>query len=743
MKRLLFIASLIVVFALAVNGQNSVRKVTTVPIPVPSLKQTDQTSTQASTTSADFKRCGSSDADEYRRAHDSIYAMQRNMMDAYVEQYLKDHPENDAKTTVTIPIVVHIIYNTTAQNIADSRVTDQIAATNADWAGTNAHSMYSFSSTLKANTNVQFCLAQRDPSGNATTGITRTQTSTATFNITGSSASCSGYPERCASSGGCNAWDVTKYLNVWVCNMGTSLCGISEFPTSPLNNYYGSTINYLYFGTTGSSAPYNLGGTLTHELGHCFNLYHIWGDRNGQSCSTTTYPGSDLCADTPPQYTMTSGHHTGVLTDNCTTTSPGIMYEDFMDYSNDQDYANFTPNQATRIGAIVASTGPAYSLTSSNGCTPVGAAAPVANFTASSQNVPVGTIVNFTDLSTNTPTAWTWTLTPATGFIYTTGTNASKNPSIQFNTVGSYTVALHVSNTSGNNTVSRPAYITVYTPTSGCDTVRAGAIATLPCGDSLVIYRAGRTDTGYVAGNNIYGDLEKAERFIAAGGTNKTVSTVLVYALKKGGTTDLSYVKLYNVSATTKKPTTVIGTSTGVSMSNLSTTGLTAYTFSTPVSVPADFFASVVLPTGATDTMVVASTKFTCYTADSLSWEKWSDNSWYSMKQAWFSNQANLDLAIFPIVCTTVGTNDISSPQENVIIFPNPANDQFTVQFLGGSQKNVVVEVYNTVGSLVKSFAPGTIDHVQMDMSDVSKGIYIINIKSDQGTVVKKLSIIK
>jgi hypothetical protein len=324
---------------------------------------------KAQTTETVLKRCGTADADLYNQAHDSIYKMQRQQMDAYAEQWIKDNPDYNPKTAVIIPVVVHIIYRTGAENISDSRVTDQINATNTDWAGANVHPISPFATSLKANTNVQFCLAKRDPSGAATNGITRTLTTVTSFNITGyPTNSCTGYPERCASGGGCAAWDVTKYFNIWVCNTGSSgLCGISEFPTNPLNNYYGSTIHYQYFGTAGSSAPYNLGGTLTHEMGHCFNLRHIWGDYSG--CTP-----DDLCGDTPSQdtYNMNTGNWSGVHTDACQTASPGMMYMNFMDYSDDIDYCNFTPNQVSRISACVATSGACHGLTLSNVCSGVG-----------------------------------------------------------------------------------------------------------------------------------------------------------------------------------------------------------------------------------------------------------------------------------------------------------------------------------------------------------------------------------
>jgi hypothetical protein len=251
------------------------------------------------------------------------------------------------RTEYTIPVVVHVIYNNSipAENISDYRVLEQLSRTNSDFRGLSTHSMGPFSSTLKANSDIAFCLASVDPSGNATTGITRTQTTVTSFNISGASASCSSFPERCASTGGCNAWDVTKYLNIWVCNTGGSLTGISEFPSSPLNNFYGATVNYSYFGLTGAQAPYNEGGTLTQQLGHCFNLYNLSGDA---SCTDMDY-----CADTLTEYGTQTAIGGGCIADQCNTFCPGIMYMNFMDYSDDTTMANFTPDQVARMLACI------------------------------------------------------------------------------------------------------------------------------------------------------------------------------------------------------------------------------------------------------------------------------------------------------------------------------------------------------------------------------------------------------
>jgi len=268
---------------------------------------------------------------------------QEKIFNDYVATHRDDLVKN--KTAYTIPVVIHIIYKNAAENISDQRVQEQISRTNSDFAGLSTHSMGPFSDSLKANSNITFCLATIDPNGNPTNGITRTQTTKTSFNITASTGSCNGFPERCASTGGCDAWDVTKYLNIWVCNTGATMTGISEFPSSPNNAFYGSTINYMFFGLTGATPPYNEGATLTQQLGHCLDLYNLTGDN--------TCTDLDYCLDTPTEYGTQSTIGGGCIIDQCNTSCPGIMYMNFMSYSDDTTMANFTPDQVARMQACV------------------------------------------------------------------------------------------------------------------------------------------------------------------------------------------------------------------------------------------------------------------------------------------------------------------------------------------------------------------------------------------------------
>ena len=84
-----------------------------------------------------------------------------------------------------------------------------------------------------------------------------------------------------SATGGKDPWNTSKYLNLWVCNLGGGLLGYAQFPADLANSPQtdGVVIDYKYFGTMGTVvSPYNLGRTATHEIGHWLNLRHIWGD---------------------------------------------------------------------------------------------------------------------------------------------------------------------------------------------------------------------------------------------------------------------------------------------------------------------------------------------------------------------------------------------------------------------------------------------------------------------------------
>jgi hypothetical protein len=279
----------------------------------------------------------------------------------HTAQFVQAHPNGyQNRAVVTIPVVFHVVYFNTAQNISNTRLTAQLDVLNKDYRklNTDANLVPSAWTSIAADCEIEFCLAQRDPNGNFTTGIERIQSTTASWTTNDQ--------VKFASSGGANAWDRSKYLNIWVCSLSGGILGYSTFPGGPAN-VDGVVLSYQYVGTTGSTAPYNKGRTGTHEIGHWLNLKHIWGD-DGSSCS-----GSDNVGDTPNQASENYGCPTFPWTDACSSSSPGVMFMNYMDYTDDACMYMFTSGQKTRMWAAL--NGSRLSIQTSNGCTPVGLAA--------------------------------------------------------------------------------------------------------------------------------------------------------------------------------------------------------------------------------------------------------------------------------------------------------------------------------------------------------------------------------
>jgi hypothetical protein len=182
---------------------------------------------------------------------------------------------------------------------------------------------------------IEFALATRDPDGNATTGVTYTSTTQQTF--PGDTAILDARIKRELAP----AWPAKDYLNLWVCSLG-GLLGYAQFPGGP-EETDGVVIGKDCFGTSGTAkAPFHLGRTATHEVGHWLNLLHIWGD-DGQGCQA-----SDNVEDTPNQ----AGSNAGMPQYprlSCNNGPHGDMFMNFMDYSDDAAMSMFTLGQCVRM----------------------------------------------------------------------------------------------------------------------------------------------------------------------------------------------------------------------------------------------------------------------------------------------------------------------------------------------------------------------------------------------------------
>lgn len=296
---------------------------------------------------------------------------------AKADAYEQSTKTTAQKTTsvVRIPIVFHVVLTTAQLNQLGNtagiraRMISQIQVLNEDFEKLNSDTSLipAVFKPLAAKTGIQFGAAHRKPDGSSTEGFEIKIVTTTSYDINdGWGASTAKH----ATTDGLDAWDPTKYLNIWLLNITPN--GILGFTSPPsfINfgmppNELGVVLNYGAFGKRNSITQFFIsnidkGRTLTHELGHYFELEHIWGDDNGLC------PGAggsdDGIADTPPQASENFGNPT-FPNISCSNGPNGDMFMNYMDYSNDASLHMFTTQQANRMKSNVAVGAESYSLT--------------------------------------------------------------------------------------------------------------------------------------------------------------------------------------------------------------------------------------------------------------------------------------------------------------------------------------------------------------------------------------------
>ena len=265
-------------------------------------------------------------------------------IEQHTQNFIADY-NSEVRNVVTIPVVVHVIYKTNSENISDAQVLSQIDVLNEDFRRTNSDADNMWSQA--ADSEIQFCMATIDPSGNATNGITRKSTTKKSFRTNDDMKK--------SAKGGVDPWNTSNYLNIWVCNLSNNILGYAQFPGGS-SATDGVVVLYSAFGRVGTlSANFNLGRTTTHEVGHWLNLRHIWGDGG---CSV-----DDFVSDTP----ASDGANYGCASSHVSCSSLD-MVQNYMDYSDDACMNLFTAGQAARMQAVLAPGGFHHSLTQSTAC---------------------------------------------------------------------------------------------------------------------------------------------------------------------------------------------------------------------------------------------------------------------------------------------------------------------------------------------------------------------------------------
>jgi PKD repeat protein len=363
----------------------------------------------------------------------------------------ENEPEftSGAEANYIIPVVVHIIHDNGMEYISDAQIADAIRILNEDFNKLNSDAnqvVASFNSRV-GNAGFEFRLAKKDPNGNCSNGITRTQ-SYLTYNADDKAKSLVYWPRN-------------KYYNIWVVNSiessgGGIIGGYAYLPgTAPTAATDGIILDNRYTGSIGTADGSNFNArVITQETGHFFGLLHPCGfNACGSGC------GDDLVTDVP----ATSGSCNNC---NLSQTTCGSLdnVENFMDYALCSKM--FTTGQASRMNtAINASSGQRNSLWQSANLIATGTqtgfnqnCAPIADFYADKTTACTGSALLLTDRTTNaTPTSWSWSISNGTQTL----TSTDQNPYITFNSPGDYSVTLTVGSAGGTNSVTRQKAIRI------------------------------------------------------------------------------------------------------------------------------------------------------------------------------------------------------------------------------------------------------------------------------------------
>jgi gliding motility-associated-like protein len=363
---------------------------------------------------------------------------QHQLIEQQIQRFMLSPAALRSRSTnaiVTLPVVVHIIHNGGSENISNAQVLQGIQDLNDAFANKGY-----YDPATGVNTDIQFCLAQRDPNNQATNGITRDVSPLTNMTMETDDINLKNI----------NRWQPTCYINIWLVkeinsnSIGSGVAGYAYLPSAHGSTFDGIVEEARWFG----SSPANSGVTI-HEMGHYLGLYHTFnGDCTNNNCLTD---GDHVC-DTPPDQSRGAGCNPSANSCTTDTDDPSVnnpfraiglggkgdvadMSNNYMDYSPFSCYSSFTQGQKDRMNFFIQNT--RKSLLACKSCETPCPAPVTATFTPRDQTIGVGTSLTFTNTSTN-----------ATSYKWRVGTTNYATPNITypFNTIGSFKVVLEASN---------------------------------------------------------------------------------------------------------------------------------------------------------------------------------------------------------------------------------------------------------------------------------------------------------
>lgn len=314
-----------------------------------------------------------------------------------LKKVIKHQGAQKANNIYRIPVVFHVVHNNENENLADEVIENQLQVMNDAFRRTNADAVDTRAEFLDyvGDSNIEFFLAETDPDGGSTSGITRTSTDIEHFGgILPYSASQT--PEITAwvtdslflnlfritqsDQGGVDAWDTDRYLNIWLGDLRIFEPEINNFEelvylglatppvdhfnwgpeiTAPLSGFsQGVIMHYVAIGANNPNnypSPYQVfnsaassGKVLVHEVGHYLGLRHIWGDGN---CTVDDFIDDTPLCSAPGQWDCNLSSNTCV--DDIGGLDLPNMVENYMDYTSGTCQNAFTFGQIDIMSEVL------------------------------------------------------------------------------------------------------------------------------------------------------------------------------------------------------------------------------------------------------------------------------------------------------------------------------------------------------------------------------------------------------
>ena len=637
-----------------------------------------------------------------------------NELQSFTENYINT-PHVKSGNPYIIPVVFHVIHDNGPENINDSQILDAIKQVNIQYRLLNADTseIVTAFKALAADPEVELRLAQLDPDGNCTSGITRTES---TLTYTGN------HDVKALIQ-----WPPDKYLNVYVCDQAAGLAGHALLPSAAdtIPQWDGIVMQHSYVGTVGTS-DYFRRTVLSHEIGHFLNLQHIWGGNNVPNYYYLPVAQSGNCAfdddvaDTPLTIGWQSCNQSG------TSCSSLDNVQNYMDYS--YCARMFTQGQKDRMHACLNSTianrnnlwSPPNLI--ATGTDDISFQLCTANFEIDKRIICSGETINLIDVSRHGVTGRTWTINGGSA------TSLSDSlVSVTYNTPGTYSITLSVTNGIQTIDTTFTDVIQVLPATGTSEYLVESFEDPTHFANNWLILESGNTydwelntNTGFSSQQSLY-----INNFDA---TTTEKYEFISHAVDASNLSDIviSFDYAYSKSAPTIFESLKIAVSNDCGQSWLNRKTLlgagTLVTYDTELSTPfipnqndqwKNELITNVPAAYLTDNLMV---KFT--------FDGWGSNNIY------VDNIQILHPDILEIDSYLAQTTNI---------YPNPTTDQFFIE----TGKGVVIEsieIQQINGQTVQVLSEFNSDKYQINTANLSSGIYYLTLSTNYGRITKKFT---